>query len=229
MSALSLLRGIITLGSWTLETAALLLVAWLVTRRIRHTAAIRHLIWLTAFAAIALLPILTFDIPAHFLIHVPVPVMQSDRHESDTHDRLMPFAPQRFAPNVSLAVHNVTPTMGRSSNSDRLRRDTARSITVRHDSRSRILSASASTRTVSTWRDGTPVMVGLLGLWLAGVAAVGIQGIVGLFGLAVMRRNSVITMPESLGLPNLAARVGLNRRWELRIRHRPAWGGMACL
>jgi beta-lactamase regulating signal transducer with metallopeptidase domain len=68
MNAVQLLAA---LGIWTAKSLALILIAFVVTRFVRRSAAVRHAIWLAALAAILTLPLLTFVVPAK-AIAVPV-------------------------------------------------------------------------------------------------------------------------------------------------------------
>jgi len=61
------------------------------------------------------------------------------------------------------------------------------------------------------------IAFGLICLWATGFVTVSFQRVLALYRLGIHRRSSVRYSLDALDLAELAAKVGLKRRWELRI------------
>jgi beta-lactamase regulating signal transducer with metallopeptidase domain len=64
------------------------------------------------------------------------------------------------------------------------------------------------------WRT---IAFGLVCLWAMGFVTVAFQGVFAVYRLGIHRRSSVRYSLDALDLAELAAKVGLKRRWELRV------------
>jgi beta-lactamase regulating signal transducer with metallopeptidase domain len=73
-----------------------------------------------------------------------------------------------------------------------------------------------STETLKS-RYAMPIAAVLLGVWFAGIGIVAIMGSVGAYRVCRFRRSSLEHRFDSLDLPELSARIGLQRRWKLRV------------
>lgn len=69
-----LLRLFMAAGLWVLEATIVLLGAWFLVRRVHKNAARRHLIWLSAFCALLLVPILSPIVPPMVLFRTSAPL-----------------------------------------------------------------------------------------------------------------------------------------------------------
>jgi len=72
MSSLFALRALLFAGECFLGSALILGTAWIAARGVCKTASQRHLIWLVAFGALLVLPILAAIVPPHFIIEQSV-------------------------------------------------------------------------------------------------------------------------------------------------------------
>ncbi|MDE2265509.1 MAG: M56 family metallopeptidase [Alphaproteobacteria bacterium] len=73
MSSLIALRALLFGGECFLGAALILALAWLATENFRGTASQRHLVWLAAFGAVLVLPLLAAILPSQIVIMHPVP------------------------------------------------------------------------------------------------------------------------------------------------------------
>jgi beta-lactamase regulating signal transducer with metallopeptidase domain len=65
-----------TLGIWTVISSIILIFAWATTLIVKKQAALRHFIWVVAFATLIIVPMLSAFFPARFVIDVaPKPVI----------------------------------------------------------------------------------------------------------------------------------------------------------
>src|SRR5579871_3352869 len=184
--------GPATFGVWTLEATALLFVTWLITLLYRKNAALRHLTWLTALVALLLIPAVSLVMPVRLIVRVPLP-----------------------APMKSLQAPFSAPHQSAVATSNRTIRSSADEIMLLAPQPDRRHETARASRSRRSGMSGMPGL--LLVLWLTGVMTVMLQGIAALYGIRRLRRCSVPDAFSSLDLPDLAARVGLKRRWELRV------------
>lgn len=66
-----------TLGVWAATSSAILILAWLGTLSVRKNAALRHMIWATAFVLLLLSPVFAKFVPGRIATVVPTPVVES--------------------------------------------------------------------------------------------------------------------------------------------------------
>ncbi|HKV41096.1 MAG TPA: M56 family metallopeptidase [Blastocatellia bacterium] len=201
MSEPFLLRSLVAISIWTLEATGVLLVAWLIAFLDRKNAARRHLTWLTAFVVLLLIPPVTALMPAHF--YVAVPLRETIRDLSaiqeplpssarSAHERTLATKAQRSSARPATLSTTTPPERARDFDVMQFRQRVARGL------------------------------LALAGLWLAGAAGIGLQGISGLYGIRQMRRRSLSYVRPDVDLPGIAAKAGLKRRWELRISATPS-------
>jgi beta-lactamase regulating signal transducer with metallopeptidase domain len=62
-----------------------------------------------------------------------------------------------------------------------------------------------------------PVAATLLGIWLSGIGVIAVVGTAAAYRIRKFRRNSVEHTFNSLDVTELSARIGLQRRWKLRV------------
>lgn len=190
MSGPLLLRGFVAFGAWTLETTALLLVAGVIVLLCRKNAARRHSTWRIAFSVLLLTPGFTALLPARFVFRVPLrsPIQHSAPAASNAHSEEGAQQSRIFSPAHYGAFNTVM---------------TEADIPF--------------IRAMQILYGCRPIVLGLLSLWLVGVALVATQGVAAVYGIALLRRNSVPGDFTSVNLPDLAAKLGFTRDWELRV------------
>lgn len=167
-----------TLGTWGAISTAVLGCAWLATFFARKTASLRHLIWVTGFIVLLLIPAISFVLPTRF-------VFKSSK------------------PEVVAVV------------SDSLM-ETNESSFVQVPSEKEF--------------DWALISTGALAIWAAGLGVMATLILRGFFQARVIRKQSALVSPDSLGIAALPSRTGVSRNWELRVsttRRPPAamtWG-----
>lgn len=189
---------LLLLGAYTTGTTALLCVAWLTTRLFRRNAAMRHLIWLTAFSVVLLAPLGALVTPAGFVLRaslptpLPVPVKTANS---------LSDAPVRRKANQSLL------SVG-SGNSLR----PVLALTPQASAKAAVLQTLATVLDSRNHR--ARILLGVLGLWSGGVVYVTVQLLASWWGVRNLHRRSIAV---SMNLDALSQRAGLKRQWELRI------------
>lgn len=192
---------LLLLGAYTTGTTALLCVAWLTTRLFRRNAAMRHLIWLTAFSVVLLAPLGALVTPAGFVLRaslpapLPIPVKTAN---------VLSDAP------VWRKVDQPLLSVG-SGNS-------LRPVLALAPPAPQASTKAAVLRTLATVLDSrnhrARILLGVLGLWGGGVVYVTVQLLASLWGVRNLHRRSIAV---SMNLDALSQRAGLQRQWELRI------------
>jgi len=209
MSETVLLQGFLTAMLWTVEATLLLLMAGGLTRSFRNSAGLRHLIWLTAFCGLLLIPCLSILVPPLVVVRTPTTDSIKTLLDKSNSQKWMQKVTHRLPAKVTSSLPHSSDT---------------RPIPSRHND------TEAQTKLVPTRRYGHQVRLALLSLWIAGVVAVSISGIGAMYGLFLLRRRSADSLLDPEYLEELSYRVGLHRNWELRIgtESRPAgamtWG-----
>jgi beta-lactamase regulating signal transducer with metallopeptidase domain len=66
-----------------------------------------------------------------------------------------------------------------------------------------------------------PIAATLLGIWLSGIGVMAFMGSVAAYRIRRFRRNSVEHAFNSLDVTELSTRIGLQRRWKLRVSSMP--------
>lgn len=167
-----------TLGTWGAISTAVLACAWLATFFARKTASLRHLIWVTGFIVLLLIPAISFVLPTRF-------TFPSSKPEVVT-----------FAPDVLVETNELT---------------------------------FAPTPQEKEF-DWALISTGALAIWAIGLGIMATLIIRGFLQARVIRKQSALVSPDSLGIAALHHRAGVSRNWELRVsmtRRPPAamtWG-----
>jgi len=199
----------------SIKSIIVLGLAWVIAMLLKKgSAATRHLVWLTAFSALLLLPLLSAVVPAHRIAvyqeaaapnNVPKPVAAGWLVPANEALRRFKMGTQR---DPGAQVQTI--------------------LRLQNLRKSGVPSTAKFNATSSVGRGQSVIekvlKVTAMCLWLAGVIVVAIQGLCGL--LSLRRIQSIAIKGDVLGAnpidwSRLSQRVGLKRGWDLRISQSP--------
>ena len=198
MSSHDVLRISLALADLVGKSCIVLVLAWAVTRGLRfQSASTRHFVWLCGFGMLLILPVLTVTLPGK-----DFPVVRDIR------------LPQRFVESSATPLVAPALDLGDSQSSPTAAKEVQREQNFR--SASNVLAAMPKPRQTMIWMD---LFDGLVGLWGAGLGLVLLRGLQGLLSINRVRAHFTRSHPrsEEVSLIRLAERVGVRRRWELRL------------
>jgi beta-lactamase regulating signal transducer with metallopeptidase domain len=196
-------RALVTIADCGAKSVIILCGAWLITLSIRRSAAMRHLVWQTAFAVLLLLPLLSGFVPSLGVAYL-VTGAQALEKGSPTPDTLAaqesltsPFAGPRETESVQIESPRHEKPVGLSRFSRNLK----------------------------------PYLIrGVIALWLSGVVLIIFRSLFAYLAVVKLRRRSMLGTPQRIDLAAISSRAGLRSKWELRtsVQARPAsamtWG-----
>jgi len=204
MSGFPVLKLAVAFGDLAVKSALVLLLAWMVVLLMRKcAAATRHLVWLSAFSIVLLVPVLTLIVPSRqlaiFKISEPVQTV-AQMQELKTESTVVNVVRSAKADPVTSLATSESPSPGPA-------------FTVPD------LPASGQVSKPAAF-DWSLLSSVALGLWLLGVFAVAMQGMWGFRALQSLLSKG--TKPKSLDpafvdLTGLSGKAGLKRGWDLRI------------
>jgi beta-lactamase regulating signal transducer with metallopeptidase domain len=226
MSNAAAFQALLVLAAYAIATTVVFCVAWLTTRLttrlIRRNAAVQHLIWLTAFSVVLLVPLSAAVAPAGFVLRASLPSLPAAASASLENARQPLLSVAGVGESGTLRSVLAVPEP-----------QSAAPLTL--STVSTLSAPSVPLRTVAAVLESrdyrSRVLCSLLGLWGIGFSFVVVQMLAGAWGIRSLLQRST---PVPIGTAStstcsihridrdaLSRRAGLRRAWELRISTRP--------
>jgi beta-lactamase regulating signal transducer with metallopeptidase domain len=229
---------LVALADWAAVGGLAMLAAWFATRFVRRNAALRHLIWLVAFAAVLAAPLLMAFLPAGFVIHVRPGLSATGASiaavESISRKEMHPPATSgpglvgvvgrggiealeslsRREGHPSASSGQATPATSGTGLSEGVGYAGASAVDTLSRREVHPLASSGQATPVTS---GIAAVGWLLVVWVVGVLLIASQWLVAAIGLRGMWRRSLASGRETPNLVELAARIGVRRAWQLRV------------
>ncbi len=187
------LRAALALGDIATKSTFILATAWVCVRLLKHrTAATRHMVWLTAFTMLLLIPMLSGVMPTTALSVVKDPSLKVNV------SRANPPKPEQLDSNQKTLL--------------------AESVLKEPASPTSPFEQKAMKAPQQHGRvDWYTVSVVILVIWLVGALAAISHGMWGYRGLRRLYRHSLEAHVRLEGIDQLSRRIGLRRPWRLRV------------
>jgi len=190
------LRAALALADLAAKSTLILLGAWLFTLMLRKgSAAARHLVWLTSFCVLLLLPFVSLLMPAHRIAVI---------REAAPPVTAKAVSPSLSEQEINLLLKSMPKSPGKTSQ-------------IAPQPESLATRQPDLTNSVFDWHGASMV---LLAIWSAGVAGSFCYSLFGLWAVGSLKnKTGVSTLADSTRVDRsaLSRQVGLTRSWDLCV------------